>query len=84
MTNEHLTMAFSFLAAFVAGHSYFQHQTNRLVSKRIDGLREGFELTAKAFDAQNISNRKLLEVATQQIMAIMDRLPRSRKPPGNG
>lgn len=82
MTNEQLTVAVSILCGCFIGNFIAQLQTNRSVSKRLDGHSKCIALFVEGWDKQSEKNNERLEAVTQQLEAILARIPRSRNVPG--
>lgn len=81
MTNEQLTLALFILIGWFIGGLITQLQTNRRVSKRLDGHSKCIALFVEGWDKQSEKNKERLEVVTQQLEAILARIPRPRDPP---
>lgn len=82
MTNEQLTLALSILIGWFIGGTITQLQINRSVSRRFDGHSKCIALFVEDWDKQSKKNNERLEAVTQQLEAILARIPRSRTPPG--
>ena len=82
MTNEQLTLVIEILGGCFVGNLIAQVQTNRRVSRRLDSHRKMIGLFVEGWDTQNEKTMERLKLVTEQLEAIMARMPRPRTPPG--
>ena len=81
MTNEDLARVIMALIAFVTGYVIAQWKYRQSVERRLDGHRKAIDLIVDSVEKRDKKHRELLEGVTKQLVAIMDRMPQSRKPP---